>query len=294
MIKKMTFRKIGITTLLLLLAFLLYHYPENIKENEETQEQNIYYYRLNQDNMLEMTIITCSSASLKDKIEKIIDTFLSDEEGILPEEVKLRGYTISDNLLKLDFSKEFINMTKEMEEKIIETLIYSLTSLDEIDKIMIFVEGERLEELPNSYKKLDLYLDRNYGINKVYDIDSFHDISMNTLYYLNSSNYYVPVSYFYNDDSNHVKIIIEQLKSYPFLASGLSGTIDYELELMNYDLIEDTILLYFNDVLLESVKDGKLDEELKYSIGWSIKDSLNVKKVEFYVNNEKIDEFNGV
>lgn len=294
MIKKMTFRKISITTLLLLLAFLLYHYPENISEEMNNEEQGIYYYRLNSDNMLEMTTINCNTNSLSMKIERIIDTFLNDEDKMLPEGVKLLSYAINDNLLKIDFSKEFLNMTSDMEEKIIETLVYSFTSLEEIDKIMIFVEGERLEELPNSHKKLDLYLDKSWGINKVYDIDSFHDVNMNTLYYLNENHNYVPVSYFYNDSGNHIKIIIEQLKSYPFLAKGLSGTIDYELELMNYDLIEDTILLYFNDVLLNSVKDGKLEEELKYSVGWSIIDSLDVKRVEFYVNNEKIDEIEAV
>ena len=54
----------------------------------------------------------------------------------------------------------------DTEEQMIEALIYSLTEIKDINKIMIFVEGETLLTLPNSKKTLPSILDRNYGINK--------------------------------------------------------------------------------------------------------------------------------
>ena len=75
----------------------------------------------------------------------------------------------------------------------IQSIVYSLTSLNDIDKVMIFVEGNILDKLPNSHKKLETCLDRSYGINKVINIDRLSGNSCVTVYYLGNNNSYVPL-----------------------------------------------------------------------------------------------------
>ena len=91
--------------------------------------------------------------------------------------------SLDNKLLKLDFSKELLNINKENEEKLIESLIYSLTELEEIDNIMIFIDGQILTKLPNSNKNLPLLLNRNYGINKIYDLTIIDNTSKVTIFY---------------------------------------------------------------------------------------------------------------
>jgi hypothetical protein len=42
--------------------------------------------------------------------------------------------------------------------------------------------------------------------------------------------------------------------------------------------------------LLSSVYDGKLKEEVKYALSYSIFDTFNVENVVFMINSNKIDE----
>ena len=76
----------------------------------------------------------------------------------------------------------------------IEAIVYSLISIDGIDKVIIQVEGEVLTKLPNSNKNIPTILDKNFGINKVYDINTIKDTSQVTTYYLSKNNndyYYI-------------------------------------------------------------------------------------------------------
>lgn len=295
MIKVFTFRRISIATLLLLLAVILYSYPEEINENviEENTCDNINIYLVNPDDYVVMTTID-TNKDLDDKVNTIIKGLIYGNgklDGVMNKDVKLLDYSIDDDLIKLNFNKKFLEISVNDEEKMIESLIYSFTSLENINKIMIFVEGEKLNELPNSHKRLDLYLDRSYGINKVIDITSIIDTKMITVYYPSDPDYYVPVSYIVNDSDDKINIIVKYAKTNKFNNSNLSSHLDYQVELMNYEATENEVFLNFNEVLLDSVYDGKLKEEVKYALSYSIFDTLGVENVVFSINSVKIDEF---
>lgn len=302
MLKIFTFRKIAITTLLLVLGVILYNYPEQINQsiNEDIKNDEINIYLIDRNYFVAMTKIDSNAKTNYEMIDEILDTLLNNEKvpdgfsSVFPSGTKVINYSLDEDLLKIDFTKEFLNIKLKDEEKMIESLIYSLTSIEGINKIMIFVEGEKLNELPNSKKKLGLYLDRNYGINKVINITSLDDSKMVTVYYFNNEDdnkYYVPVSYIVNDNNDKIEIIIKNLKSNNLNSSNLSSYLDYQVELMNYESNESYFLLNFNEYLLSSVYDGKLQEEVKYAFFYSIYDTFGVDKVVFEVNSQKIDEF---
>lgn len=303
MLKMFTYRKIAITTLLFFLALILYNYPENINYASVSGSdcKKIDVYLIDKNNLVGLTKVNSTSTNSQDKIEDIISYLtigsgLELPEGfnaIIPKNTKLLNYSLNDGLLKLDFSKELLNVTLDNEEELIESLIYSLTTLDEVDRIMIFVEGDVLLKLPNSHQRLDLYLNRDYGINKVVDLTTFSDVKSVTVYYLNKIDeyYYVPVTYITDNSDSKIDIIVNSLKSNKFNNSNLLSHLNYQVELMNYEADEEEFLLNFNDVLLESVYDGELKEEIKYALAYSIFDTYDVKNVVFQVNSAKIDEF---
>ncbi len=296
MIKVFTFRKIAVATLLLLLAVILYNYPEEINVDVVKKEDScnkINVYLIDQNKYAVMSGVN-SGDGIDIQINTIFKSLLYGNDelyGILPKDTKLLSYSLDGDLLKLNFNNKLLNINEDDEELMIESLIFSFTSLEGVNKIMIFVDGERLMFLPSGKKKLDLYLDRSYGINKVVDISEIVGTKMVTVYYPSKKDNYIPISYVVNDNEDKINIIVKFLKINKFSNSNLSSHLDYQVELMNYEEIENEVFLNFNDVLLHSVYDGKLKEEVKYALSYSIIDTLDVENVVFSVNSNKIDEF---
>ena len=297
MIKIFSFKRIAISSLLLLLALILYSYPEKLEQNifEEEDKQPIYLFLIDKNNYVSMIDSYLSNDS-SDGVRNIFEVLKESSEylpegfsGVIPFNTELLDYSIDNGILKLNFSNDILNISLVKENKLIESLIYSYTALDNVDGIMIFIEDKLLTQLPNSNEKINPVLDRTFGINKNVDINTFSNIKTITVYY-NCDHYYVPISYVINSDKEKIEIIIDALKTNKFIEGNLSSHLDYQVELMNYENIENDFFLNFNDVLLDSVYDGKLKEEVKYALSYSILDSYNVENVVFQVNSNKIDE----
>lgn len=298
MIKIFSIRKILIASLLLLVALILYSYPKELDNNViEEKYDSINIYLIDSNNYVAMTSIVSKKDDFDYKLRTIIDGLTIGSSNIpkgfssiIPRDTKLIDYSIDKGLLKINFSKHILDVSIEDEDRMIQSIIYSLTTLEEVDKVMIFVEGEILDKLPNSHKRLDVYLDRSYGINKVVDIDRLSGSSCVTVYYLGNNDSYVPISYISNDDTDKIEIIVNSLKTNRMNSSNLSSHLDYQVELMNYERVDDEFFLNFSDSLLNSVYEGKLKEEVKYALSYSILDTYNVENVVFLINSNKIDE----
>lgn len=156
---------------------------------------------------------------------------------------------------------------------------------------MLFVNGDMLLKLPNSNKSLPSILSRDYGINKVYDITTLTPINKMTLYYyINIDNVYnaVPVTLFTNDDTSKIEVIVKNLKSSLAYQTDLVSFLNNNTKLLDYEINENTIKLNFNNSLLDNFYDDSLLEEVKYAISSSIKDSLNISDISFYVDGHAI------
>lgn len=288
MIKVFTYRKFAITTLLFLFALILYNYPSNLNKHinsEYIKKRNIYL--IDNNNYVVMTSMDYNS--IPDLITLLKNNNGGEFRGVIPDDTVLLDYDVDDNgICNINFSKEIFNINPDDEELLMESLIYSLTSLDNITKVNIMVEGVHLEELPFSHKKLSYYLDRSYGINKYYNVDSIYDTSSVTVYY-NKNDYYIPITVISNDSSDKVSIIITSLTSNKLFDSNLSSHLSNNVKLINYNYDDYHMELNFDDCLFDYVLDGSLKEEVKYALFYSIYDTLGVKSVSFLINNEYID-----
>lgn len=303
MIRNSIKKRITICLLSILIFILLCIIPIDKKYKEEINYNANFneVYLLNNNDMLVKTSTISYSQDYISKVKEIIEalTINSHRQNyinnnfrpILPENTKLLSVNIDKDILKINFSKELLNISEKLEEKMLETLIYSLTNLDNISKIIIFVEGENLTNLPVSHKKLPPILTRNYGINKIYDITTINDVSSNTIYYyenINNDYYVIPVTLFSNNSDDKVEVIIKSLKSSLAYQTDLVSFLSNNTKLLDYEIEENKIKLNFNNALLDNFYDDKLMEEVKYAIASSIKDSLNINNVEIYVNGVSI------
>ena len=297
MLKKNALRRICISTFSLFIVLLLCIFPNNetsypeeiISINELTmplyiKDQNGYVARTNiikkKDNDIEYIINLLTKGSLYENYLPI------NFEPLIPENTKLLNYSLNDKVLKLNFSKEFLLVNKNDEEKMIESLIYSLCELESIDKILIYVENEKLNELPNSKIKLPVSLDKSYGINKVYDIKSFKNVTKTTIYYASKTDdltYYIPITKITNNDANAVEIIVKELKTSPIYESNLISFLNASYELKNYEIMENSVNMSFDNKMLLNLNDENITEKVKYTLSLSIRDTLG-KDVSIKIN----------
>ena len=305
MLKRLALKKIIVVSLSFVVLLLIYFFPstDNYQINTTltyTNPSTMPIYLLDQNNLVSRFEVIKTNTEIDDLIKEVITNLTIDNNGshipnnfqkLIPKDTKLISHSLDNGLLKINFSKELLNVSVENEEKMLEAIIYSLTEIKEIEKIMIFVEGENLKNLPHSKKHLPNTLDRSYGINKVYELESMKDITKITTYYLSKMDnftYYTPVTTITNKENEKVEIIIEKLKVAPTYQTNLVSYLTTSVELLNYDILENSVSLSFNNEIL-SLNDDAIIEEVKYTIALSIRDTYNINETIFYVDNQVID-----
>jgi germination protein M len=300
MIKKSAMRRICVATLALFILLIIYMFP-----TKTTITENLSYithdempvFLLDKNDYVARTSIIKENDELDKKIPEIIESLTKGtrksnyiKEGfnaLIPEDTKLIDYSIDDNILTINFTKDFFNIEEGYEEKTLEAIIYSLTELEGIDKIKILVEGEDLEILPNT-RKLPEYLDKSFGINKIYDINSLKESSKTTIYYMGKNNddyYYIPVTKIQNSTSERVEIIIKELQTTPIYNTNLISYLAASANLSNYEFLEKSISLSFNNYLLANLQNDDVLEEVKYAIALSIRDTYGIYETVFDIPN---------
>ena len=196
-----------------------------------------------------------------------------------------------DDMVTIDFSKEFLEMDVSLEKQIISGIVYSVMDLGDINGVILLVEGEVLKEYPNTHESLSSPLTRDIGINKEYDLTSREAINKVVIYYLSEVDddyYYVPVTKYLNDDRDKIKIIIDELSSSYIYESNLMSFLSSNVELLDYYEQENVLFLNFNDYLFDH--NDKVLEEVLYSISYSVFDNYDVSMVMFEVNDNYVGQ----
>lgn len=306
MLKRKALKKIFISLSCLGILFIIYLFPnrnEPIKSNISHNKENNIIYLIDNNRYTSRVSTILTSKSKEDKIKEIINiltigsnNYIRDGfKKVIPKNTKLINLEIQDNLVKLNFNKNLLNVDIYDEEKMIEAIVYSLTSLDNIKYVSIYVEGSILNKLPNSNKKLPTLLDRSIGINKEYNINNINNTTKTTIYYLSKYNdyyYYVPVTKIDNSDISKIEIIIKELTSSKLLNTNLISYLNNNTELLSYNETDKSLLLNFNENILEDINTNNILEEVSYSINLSIKDNYDVDSVIYYVNDKVVSTFN--
>ena len=311
MLKRMSLKKIIISSAILFTLLLLYIIPSSnelnivnkTKQVLEYQEKNTMQeiYLIDKSNYVARTKVIVYE---KDTIELAKEIFeILKIEGkytsripngfkpIIPADTTIINIEKNNNTLKINLSKEFLDVEKEYEEKLIEVVTYSLTSINDINNIIIFIDGKILNQLPKTKINLPSTLSKKIGVNKEYDIKSTNNIQNVTIYYVNKYNdstYYVPVTKYLNDDREKIKIIIEELSSSPISNTNLMSYLNSNTKLLETNQTIDKLDLNFNSYIFSSYDEQNILEEVIYTIGLSVRENYDVKEVNIYVDNKEI------
>ncbi len=309
MLKKLIIKRIIVTTCVIFALILLYVIPKNkdaLEINQEleytSKEVNTHtIFLLDSNNYVAMTKVLVEKEETVNVARELLDVLITEGAGeskipsgfrsVIPEDTKINNITYEEGLLKVDLSAAAFETKEDMEEKVLESIIYTLTSVKDVKKIMLFIDGKVLSKLPNSNTILPTILDRSYGINKRYDFMSLDNLLSLTIYYINEYNnqfYYVPVTSYINDTREKISIIVDELSSSNLYTSDLMSFLSNDIKLISSQNTDQTLRLEFNDAIFSNIDEKDILEEVIYTISLSVFDNYNANKVVFVSNNEEI------
>lgn len=295
MLRRKILRKIYFTTLIVFILFVISSFTinkniSNIKVEYQTHLSNIYL--LDDNNyLLEVSIVV--KDNVLDSIPIVINNLKAENKhysglrGIIPNKTKIQDIKLDNGLLTIDFNKELFNINEELEEKVIESIVYSLLNFKEIKGVKITIDGKELKYLPKSKIKIDDVLTKKFGINKQYHLTSIKDISKVILYYYeeqSSNKYYVPITKYLNSNDDKIKVIIDNLKNSYLSETNLMTYLNDKIKINKYEQTENTLTIYFQDIL--SINELP-NEEVIYVLSNSIFDSTDIQKI-IFMNNDQI------
>lgn len=313
MLKRMSIRKIMVATLSLVALFLIYLMPGNQVRDYSIENESIEYvytnvletvYLMDSNGYVARTSISGSNSSVVDIARDVVSALIIDGDrsdiipngfrALIPSGTEILEVSLENDVLIVDLSNDILSINALYEEKMIESIIYSLTSIKGVNKIVLKVEGNILERLPNSGKSLPDILDRGYGINKDYNLVNMSNIDSYTVYYVSKNeddSYYVPITkYVNNKGEDKIKVIIEELSTSPIYEANLMSFLNSDVSLIDYSLDSEILSLNFNNSIFIDQDNSQILEEVIYTIGLSFQDSYGVSDVSLLVENKEIYE----
>ena len=308
MLKKKALRKIFVTTLRAFILLVVYLIPTLDTSKAITTNMEVEYitglgtdhiYLLDKNNLLVKTNILLDNSSKQEQVSMLLDNlkesdnarFPTELRAYIPENVKVLNIKLEDQTVSINFSKEFLEIKAELEERIIEGISYSILDLEGISSLRILVENKNLTAYPNSKKSIPALITKKFGINKKYDLNSRNHIDKVVVYYsedIDNHTYYVPVTKYMNNEKEKIEVIVEELSSKYIYEDNLMSFIHNNLELLGYEEKDNMMVLDFNQYLFD--KDDKILEEVLYTLSYSVFDSYDVNCILYKVNGKNVKE----
>lgn len=298
MLRKKALKRISLTTLVLFIMLVTFSFDmlsqdknTNLDEVEYVSNLNTtHIYLLNKDNYLVKVDILINPEEVSKQALEILKNLYTNNKkynnlkGLIPSNTKINKIDYVNNTLIIDFSSDLLKVNKDLEEKVIESIVYSLLEIKGVNNIQIKIDGKIVNKLEKSNITLPDILDNSFGINKTFAINSLKDIQSVVLYYVfnnDNSDYYVPVTKYINSREDKVKIIIDSLKGSFTSSTNLKSYLNYK-DIKDYSLDNDILTITFN-----SLNDENL-ESVTYTLACSVFDSTDIKKVIFEVKDKII------
>lgn len=287
MLRKKILRKIYLTTLIIFVLFVISSFTinksiTNIKTEYQTKLSSIY---LLDDNNYLLKVNISIKDNLDDNIPIIINSLKEDNKhysglkGLIPSNTKINEWKLNDGILSIDFNDNLLNVNDELKEKIVESIVFSLISFNEINGVKITINKKPLNEIISDF---DEVLTKDFGINKEYDITKTSDIQRVVLYYYEErdhNKYYVPVTKYLNSKEDKIKIIIDNLKTNYLAKTNLMSYLNDKINILNYEKNNNIVTISFANII--DFNNDKIEEEVIYTLSNSIIDSNIATKVIF-------------
>lgn len=214
-----------------------------------------------------------------------------DFRALIPQGTEILGYEFNEEtqIATVNFSEPFINYNAADERAIIESIVYTLTSLDGVKGVSIEVNGDPLYEMPVAGYPLASILDRSIGINieLAEGVNHSHSTPV-TVYFsaetIDAEQYFVPITRMIDRKDTKVVAALEELIAGPQNKKDLSPVIMSDVTVMGYEIYDDIAHLDLQD---ESYEPGEfVPSEMLQAVILSVIDNSGVQAVQIRMNGD--------
>ncbi len=221
----------------------------------------------------------------------VTDLLPNGFQAVLPDETRM-SVNVKDKVATVDFSNEFKDYQAEDELKILQSITWTLTQFDTIEKVKLQLNGHPLNEMPVNGTPIGDDLTRNDGINlatsQVADITNTKAV---TVYYLGgetNSYYYVPVTTrVSNKVENNIDAVVKELVKGPNIESNLVNEFNSDVKLLEKPKIKDgQVTLNFNESIYGSFEKKVISQHVLDSLVLSLTEQTGIESVVVTVNGK--------
>lgn len=182
-------------------------FPVNIIVNKD-KYNSIPYYNSKIDSQLDEDVFVRFSL-----ITNFSNYLPKNTKTLIPQSTKLNSYKLSNDVIILDMSKEFLNYNKNEEKEILIQIIYTFTTIENINNVKILCEGK--DVLFNNYNT-NVFSQDNLLINVYFRTANITNATIYTIYYyvdIDDSFYLVPITVYEDSNLSNSQVVSNLLTS---------------------------------------------------------------------------------
>lgn len=216
---------------------------------------------------------------------------------VIPNGTRILGMTIRDGLCKVDFSSEFLNAgSKEAEENLIKSVVYTLTEFPAVSEVEFQIEGKNIENLRHGtyigsiLKRENInYLGKKPAADTV--LVYYENIDSNNPMFVPVTK---PIEVIDDKSDANILDVLDSLMVEPPSESGLQSRIPVNTKVIGVEINDSIAEVYLSEEILEIKKDENVFERAVQSIALTLKEHYkNLTGVKIYVHGKIIASKNG-
>lgn len=210
--------------------------------------------------------------------------------GVLPAGTKVNAVTVNQDqkTAVVEFSKEFSGYDAQDERKILEAVTWTMTEQNGINNVEVWVDGQRLNQMPVAQTPVPAPLNRSVGINLELSGGSVSHTTPVTVYFTATSEdgdpYYVPVTRFVPSEQDPLKAALGQLIQGPMQGDGLEQVLTETASVKSVEAASDGVIhVALNDDMFESGE--KLPSQMLEAVVLTLTENAKGSKVSITFND---------
>lgn len=264
---------------------------KNLKVQLYFIEQNNYSLKAEERNIVD--------GDNKEIVSRVLEELIKGPKSQLykksiPENIEILDVVLNGTVADVNLSVDY-NELKASEALFCRaSLVYTLTDLEFIEKVRIMVDGEEIlkanGEPLGSMKKEDIVMGEEVSLEAV----KYETIK---LYFANAEGTGLVLEERQietNSNKEHVRCIMEQLIAGPDKNSGLTATVPSETKIRDIKVKDGVCYVDLSKDFITKHTGGSMAELITIkSIVNSLTEVPEVKKVQFLIEGEKVQEFKG-
>jgi germination protein M len=211
--------------------------------------------------------------------------------AVLPEDTSLSVDIAKDGVATVNFSKEFKNYQAADEQKILQSITWTLTQFNNVKSVKLKMNGQELTKMPVKGTPINGNLTRAMGINiDTTDVLDITNTRPMTVYYIGGEEdayYYVPVTLRINNNvTDNVAAAVNALVNGPS-NNNLVSEFMQDVKLNGTPKVDGgKVTLDFNKNIYGSMEKNVISKALLDELVLSLTEQKGIEKVAVTVNGK--------